>query len=58
VNPPESRVGEIGTPASMSREERRNDELLGERSNERRYAHSPPPVLHATAVLLDSTRQR
>ena len=31
--------------------------LLGERSNERRRAHLAPPVLYATALLLDSTGQ-
>jgi len=31
--------------------------LLGERGNERRSALQAPPVLHATALLLDSTAQ-
>jgi hypothetical protein len=44
-------------PGSMSGEEKRSDGLLGERSNERRRAHLAPPVLHTTALLLDSTRQ-
>jgi hypothetical protein len=48
---------EIRTPGSMSGKERRSDGLLGERSNEKRCAHSAPPVLHATALLLDCTRQ-
>ncbi len=39
----------------MSGEEKRSDGLLGERSNERRRAHLAPPVLYATALLLDST---
>jgi len=48
-------VREIRTPGSMSGEEKRSDGLLGERSNERRRAHLAPPVLYATALLLDST---
>ena len=48
---------EICVPGSMSGEEKRSDGLLGERSNERRRAHLAPPVLYATALLLDSTRQ-
>lgn len=43
------------TPSSMSGKERRSDGLLGERGNERRRAPQAPPVLHATALLLDST---
>ena len=39
----------------MSGKERRSDGLLGERGNERRRAPQAPPVLHATALLLDST---
>jgi hypothetical protein len=50
-------VREIRTPSSMSGKERRSDGLLGERGNERRRAPQAPPVLHATALLLDSTRQ-
>ena len=46
---------EIRTHGSMSGEEKRSDGLLGERSNERRCAQSAPPVLDATALLLDST---
>ena len=46
---------EIRTPGSMSGEEKRSDGLLGETSNERRWPLSPPPVLYATALLLDST---
>lgn len=42
-------------PGSMSGEEKRSDGLLGERSNERRRAYLAPPVLHAAALLLDST---
>jgi hypothetical protein len=41
----------------MSGKERRSDGLLGERGNERRRAPQAPPVLHATALLLDSTPQ-
>ena len=41
----------------MSGKERRSDGLLGERGNERRRAPQAPPVLHATALLLDSTAQ-
>jgi hypothetical protein len=47
---------EMVTSGSMSGEEKRSDGLLGERSNERRRAHLAPPVLYATALLLDSTR--
>jgi hypothetical protein len=50
-------VREIRTPGSMSGEEKRSDGLLGERSNERRRAHLAPPVLYATALLLDSTTE-
>src|SRR3970040_74169 len=39
----------------MSGDEKRSDGLLGERGNERRRAYLAPPVLHATALLLDST---
>jgi hypothetical protein len=39
----------------MSGEKKRSDGLLGERSNERRCGHLAPPVLHVTAILLDST---
>jgi hypothetical protein len=48
-------VRETCTPGSMSGEEKRSDGPLGERSNERRRAHLAPPVLYATALLLDST---
>jgi hypothetical protein len=41
----------------MSGKERRSDGLLGERGNERSCAPQAPPVLHATALLLDSTPQ-
>jgi len=41
----------------MSGKERRSDGLLGERGNERRRALHAPPVLHATALLLDYTPQ-
>jgi len=44
-------------PGSMSGEEKRNDGLLGERSNERRCAQLAPPVLYVTALLLDSTTE-
>src|SRR5262249_16507546 len=40
-----------------SGKEKRSDGLLGERGNERRCAPQAPPVLYATALLLDSTRQ-
>jgi len=46
---------EICTSGSMSGEEKRSDGPLGERSNERRRALLAPPVLHAPALLLDST---
>lgn len=46
---------ETCTPGSMSGEEKRSDGLLGERGNERRRAYLAPPVLYATALLLDST---
>ena len=36
-------------------EEKRSDGLLGERSNERRCGCLATPVLHVTALLLDST---
>src|SRR5712692_10817085 len=42
----------------MSGEEKRSDGLLGEHGNERRRALLAPPVLYATALLLDSTRRR
>ena len=44
-------------PGSMSGEEKRSDGPLGERGNERPRAHSAPPALHATALLLDSTER-
>ena len=47
---------EMVTSGSMSGEEKRSDGLLGESGNERRRSHQAPPVLHATALLLDSTR--
>jgi transposase InsO family protein len=50
-------VRESCTPSSMSGKESRSDGLLGERGNERRRAPQAPPVLHATALLLDSTRK-
>src|SRR5262245_36514484 len=48
-------TSEICTPSSMSGKEKRSDGLFGERGNERRCAPQAPPVLHATALLLDST---
>ena len=48
---------EICTSGSMSGEEKRSDGPLGERGNERRCALLAPPVLYATALLLDSTNQ-
>ena len=48
---------EICTSGSMSGEEKRSDGPLGERSHERRRALLASPVLHATALLLDSTDQ-
>ena len=41
---------------SMSGEEKRSDGLLGERGYERRRAPQAPPVLYASALLLDSTK--
>ena len=46
---------EMVTSGSMSGEEKRSDGLLGESGNERRRSLQAPPVLHATALLLDST---
>ena len=46
---------EICTSGSMSGEKKRRDGPLGERGNERRCALLAPPVLYATALLLDST---
>jgi len=46
---------ETCTSGSMSGEEKRSDGPLGERGHERRRAQLAPPVLYATALLLDST---
>ncbi len=46
---------EMVTSGSMSGEEQRSDGLLGESDHERRRLLQAPPVLHATALLLDST---
>jgi hypothetical protein len=46
---------EMVTSGSMSGDEKRSDGLLGESDNERRRSQSAPPVLHATALVLDST---
>jgi hypothetical protein len=41
--------------SDITGEEKRSAGLLGERSNERRCGYQAPPVLYATALLLDST---
>ncbi len=46
---------EMVTSGSMSGERKRSDGLLGEGDSERRRLRQAPPVLHATASLLDST---
>ena len=46
---------EMVTSGSMSGEEKRRDGLLGESDNERRRSQQAPPVLYATALVLDST---
>ena len=46
---------EMVTSGSMSGERKRSDGLLGESDHERRRLLQAPPVLHATALLLDST---
>ena len=46
---------EMVTSGSMSGEGKRSDGLLGESGNERSRSRSAPPVLHATALLFDST---
>jgi hypothetical protein len=46
---------EMVTSGSMSGERKRSDGSLGESGYERRRSHQAPPVLHATAPLLDST---
>ena len=46
---------EMVTSGSMSGERKRSDGLLGESDYERRRLRQAPPVLHATASLLDST---
>src|SRR3989449_6965360 len=46
---------EMVTSGSMSGERKRSDGLLGESDHERRRLRQSPPVLHATALLLDST---
>jgi hypothetical protein len=47
---------EMVTSGSMSGERKRSDGLLGESDYERRRLLQAPPVLPATALLLDSTR--
>jgi transposase len=46
---------EMVTSGSMSGERKRSDGLPGEGDHERRRLRQAPPVLHATAPLLDST---
>jgi hypothetical protein len=46
---------EMVTSGSMSGETRRSDGLLGESGHESRHSQQAPPVLYATARLLDST---
>src|SRR5207245_6556741 len=46
---------EMVTSGSMSGERQRSDGPLGESEHERRRLRQAPPVLHATALLLDST---
>lgn len=46
---------EMVTSGSMSGDERRSDGLLGESGHERRRSQQAPPVLYATAPVLDST---
>ena len=49
---------EMVTSGSMSGEGKRSDGLLGEGGNERRCLLQAPPVLYATALLLDSTEPK
>jgi hypothetical protein len=49
---------EMVTSGSMSGGARRSDGLLGESGHERRRSQQAPPVLHATARVLDSTSRR
>jgi hypothetical protein len=46
---------ETVTSGSMSGGARRSDGLLGESGHERRRPQQAPPVLYATARVLDST---
>src|SRR3990170_2056930 len=46
---------EMITSGSMSGDARRSDGLLGESGHERRRSQQAPPVLYATARVLDST---
>jgi len=46
---------EMVTSGSMSGDAKRSDGLLGESGHERRRSQQAPPVLHATARVLDST---
>ena len=46
---------EMVTSGSMSGGARRSDGLLGEGGHERRHSQQAPPVLYATARVLDST---
>jgi hypothetical protein len=47
---------EMVTSGSMSGEGKWSDGLLGESGSERRRSPLAPPVLHATALLFDSTQ--
>ncbi len=46
---------ETVTSGSMSGGARRSDGLFGESGHERRHPQQAPPVLYATARILDST---
>jgi len=46
---------EMVTSGSLSGDARRSDGLLGESGYERRRSQQAPPVLYATARVLDST---
>ena len=48
---------EMVTSGSMSGDARRSDGLLGESGHERRRSQQAPPVLYATARVLDSTSE-
>ncbi len=49
---------EMVTSGSMSGGARRSDGLLGESGHERRRSQQAPPVLYATARVLDSTEEQ